>query len=85
MPRIPCRDGEPARRRRRPDAYNIRDDQAPNAEQELLAAERHAALREAFTSLPPRYQQLITLLLHDPPIPYSQISAQRDRFMSKSE
>jgi len=58
-----------------PDAYNIRDDQAQNAEQELLAAERHAALREAFTSLPPRYQQLITLLIHDPPMPYSQISA----------
>ena len=58
-----------------PDAYNIRDDQAQNAEQELLAAERHAALREAFTSLPLRYQQLITLLIHDPPMPYSQISA----------
>jgi DNA-directed RNA polymerase specialized sigma24 family protein len=25
--------------------------------------------------LPPRYQQLITLLIHDPPMPYSQISA----------
>ena len=58
-----------------PDADNIGDDQAQNAEQELLAAERHAALREAFTSLPPRYQQLITLLVHDPPMPCSQISA----------
>jgi DNA-directed RNA polymerase specialized sigma24 family protein len=58
-----------------PDAYNIRDDQAQNAEQELLAAERYAALCEAFTSLPPRYQQLITLLIHDPLMPYSQIIA----------
>jgi RNA polymerase sigma factor (sigma-70 family) len=45
------------------------------AEQELLAAERHAALREAFSHLPPRDQQLITLLIHDPPITYAQISA----------
>jgi RNA polymerase sigma factor (sigma-70 family) len=56
------------------DAENIGDDQAENAEQELLAAERHAALREAFTSLPPRYQRLLTLLIHDPPVPYAQIS-----------
>jgi RNA polymerase sigma factor (sigma-70 family) len=56
------------------DADNIRDDQADNAEQELLAAERHAALREAFTSLPLRYQQLLTLLTRDPPMPYAQIS-----------
>jgi RNA polymerase sigma factor (sigma-70 family) len=54
------------------DAENPCDGQA---EQDLLAAERHAALREAFTHLPPRYQQLITLLIHDPPTPYAQISA----------
>ena len=36
------------------DADNIGDDQADNADQELLAAERHAALREALTHLPPR-------------------------------
>jgi RNA polymerase sigma factor (sigma-70 family) len=57
------------------DADNICDDEAPNADQELLAAERHAALREALTSLPPRSQQLITLLICDPPTPYTQISA----------
>jgi hypothetical protein len=57
-----CAGTPPGPPRWRRDAYNIRDDQAQNAEQELLAAERHAALREAFTSLPPRYQQLITLL-----------------------
>ena len=44
-------------------------------EQELLAAERHAALREAFTDLPPRCQRLIVLLIEDPPVPYAEISA----------
>ncbi len=58
-----------------PDAGNIPDHQAQTAEQELLAAERHAALREAFTYLPPGDQQLITLLIEDPPVPYAQISA----------
>jgi len=54
---------------------NIADEHAPIAEQELLTAERHAALREALTHLPPRCQQLIALLLEDPPLPYAQISA----------
>jgi RNA polymerase sigma factor (sigma-70 family) len=58
-----------------PDAGDIADEQAPIPEQELLAAERHAALREAFTCLPPRGQQLLTLLTCDPPVPYAQISA----------
>ena len=57
------------------DAENISDGHAGIAEQQLLAAERHVALRQAFTSLPPRCQQLITLLIHDPPMPYAQISA----------
>ena len=57
------------------DAEDICDDHAEIAEQELLAAERHVALREAFASLPPRCQQLITLLIHDPPMPSAQISA----------
>jgi DNA-directed RNA polymerase specialized sigma24 family protein len=39
------------------------------------AAGQQAALREAFTRLPPRCQHLITLLLQDPPVPYPQISA----------
>ena len=39
-------------------------------------AERHAALREAFTQLPPTCQQLMCLLIQDPPLPYAQISAQ---------
>ena len=58
-----------------PDAGNIADEQAEIPEQELLAAERRATLREALTHLPPRGQQLHTLLTHDPPVPYAQISA----------
>ena len=58
------------------DAQVIAHDQAGTAEQELLRAERHAALREAFAALPPSRQRLIALLLEYPPVPYAQISAQ---------
>lgn len=57
------------------DADSIPDKQAEAADQELLAAERRAALREAFTYLPPEGQQLIVLLTADPPVPYLEISA----------
>jgi RNA polymerase sigma factor (sigma-70 family) len=57
------------------DTENIPDEQARMAEQELLAAERHAALREALTRLPPNCQRLIAVLIEDPPVPYVQISA----------
>src|SRR5690348_248137 len=60
--------------RHEPDADNIPDGQAETIEQALLAAERHAALREAFTQLPPRDQRLIALLIEDPPVPYAEIS-----------
>jgi RNA polymerase sigma factor (sigma-70 family) len=53
----------------------IPDEQTAMAEHELLMAERHAVLREAFTHLPPRCQRLIALLIEDPPVPYAQISA----------
>jgi RNA polymerase sigma factor (sigma-70 family) len=56
-------------------AENIPDTQNPTAEQELLAAERHAALREAFTRLPPNCQRLLVLLIADPPLPYAEIGA----------
>ena len=54
---------------------SIPDEQMGMAEHELLVAERHAALREAFTRLPPCCQWLIALLIEDPPVPYAQISA----------
>jgi RNA polymerase sigma factor (sigma-70 family) len=57
------------------DAQSVLDDQAKTFEQALLVAERHAALREAFTHLPPCCQQLIALLIEDPPVPYAEISA----------
>lgn len=56
------------------DAETVPDDQAETAEQEVLAAERQAALREAFLDLPHRGQQLIALLLEDPPVRYAEIS-----------
>jgi RNA polymerase sigma factor (sigma-70 family) len=57
------------------DAGHIPDQQTGMAEHELLAAERHAALREAVTRLSPCCQRLIAVLIEDPPVPYAQISA----------
>jgi len=57
------------------DAETIADEQAGAADQDLLAAERHAALRQAFADLPPDGQRLIALLIADPPVPYLEISA----------
>jgi RNA polymerase sigma factor (sigma-70 family) len=44
-------------------------------EQEILAAERNAALRLALRELPPRCQQLLAMLISDPPRSYAEISA----------
>jgi RNA polymerase sigma factor (sigma-70 family) len=57
------------------DAEIIADERSATAEQELLATERHAALREAFATLSPSDQQLIAMLLDDPPVSYAEISA----------
>ena len=57
------------------DADRIPDEQPLAADQELLIAEQHAALRQAFAALPPVCQQLIALLTEDPAVPYAQISA----------
>jgi|SRR5690348_1950802 RNA polymerase sigma factor (sigma-70 family) len=57
------------------DAQTIPDDQAGMAEDRVLAAERSAALREAFGHLPPSSQRLIALLIEDPPPSYAQVSA----------
>jgi RNA polymerase sigma factor (sigma-70 family) len=54
---------------------NIPDEQAVAADHELLVAERNAALREAFAHLSPANQQLLALLMADPPVPYAEISA----------
>jgi RNA polymerase sigma factor (sigma-70 family) len=60
------------------DAETIPDKDAPTAEQELLVAERHAALREALAHLTTREQQLIAILTADPPVPYAEISVRLD-------
>jgi RNA polymerase sigma factor (sigma-70 family) len=57
------------------DAEDIPDEQAVLADDQLLRAERHAALREAVAALPPPCQDLIALLIEDPPLPHAQISA----------
>ena len=58
------------------DVESLPDERTGLADQGLLAAERHAALREAFGQLPPNGQQLIAMLIADPPLPYADISAQ---------
>jgi RNA polymerase sigma factor (sigma-70 family) len=76
------------------DVETLPDERLGLAEQGLLAAERQAALREAFAQLPRCGQQLISLLIADPPVPYADISAQlgipvgsigpnRSRYLSK--
>jgi|SRR5215470_13850531 len=57
------------------DMESLPDERAGLADKGLLAAERHAALREAFAQLPPNGQQLMSLLIADPPLPYADISA----------
>jgi len=63
-------------------------------EAEILAAERNAALHTAILGLPPRCQQLLSMLVSDPPYSYAEISAalgipvgsigpQRDRCLNR--
>lgn len=59
----------------RTDAGNLPAERDEGAEQELIEAERHAALWEAFTHLPGDCRRLIGLLLADPPLPDAEISA----------
>lgn len=54
---------------------NLPDGHANTVEHELLMAERHATLREAFARLPLPFQRLLALLVADPPVPYAEISA----------
>jgi RNA polymerase sigma factor (sigma-70 family) len=44
-------------------------------DEEILMAERNAALRTALAELPPRFQQLLAMLSSDPPYSYAEISA----------
>src|SRR5437773_12217668 len=44
-------------------------------DEEILVAERNAALRAAFAELPPRCQRLLSMLLSDPPHSYAELHA----------
>jgi RNA polymerase sigma factor (sigma-70 family) len=44
-------------------------------DEEIIAAERNAALRAAFAELPAQCQELLALFLSDPPRSYAEISA----------
>src|SRR5262245_29454689 len=48
----------------------------PDIDERLLAEERAQAVREAVSVLPSRSQQLLELLMADPPVPYTEISSQ---------
>ena len=50
----------------------------PDVDEGLLAAERALVVREALTQLPRRWQQLLELLMSDPPVPYAEISDRLD-------
>ena len=58
------------------DAVQFVDEAA--IEEAVLMAERNAGLRAAFAELPPRCQQLLGMLLCDPPCSYAEISAKMD-------
>ena len=47
----------------------------PELDAELLADERAVDVRRALESLPDRWQQLMGMLMADPPAPYAEISA----------
>ena len=44
----------------------------------VVRAQRHAALLEALADLPPQHQQLVVLLIHDPPLAYAEIGRRLD-------
>jgi RNA polymerase sigma factor (sigma-70 family) len=54
---------------------DVTDDISSMVEQSVLAVEREIALRDGFAHLDPRCQQLLGLLVHDPPMPYAEIGA----------
>jgi RNA polymerase sigma factor (sigma-70 family) len=51
------------------------DPDAAGVDQEILAAERRAALRAAFDELPAGCHELLSMLVSDPPCTYADISA----------
>jgi RNA polymerase sigma factor (sigma-70 family) len=58
-----------------PEDQMLPGDAGPSVEDELLAAERDAALRAALAELPRRCRELLLMLVSDPPRSYTEISA----------
>lgn len=52
------------------------DQHGPEVDEALLAAERAEHVRAAMARLPPQWQQLLELLMADPPVSYAEISDQ---------
>jgi RNA polymerase sigma factor (sigma-70 family) len=61
-----------------PDGQIPGDADAATIEGELIVAERNAALRAAFAELQPNCHNLLSLLMNDPPLAYSDVSAMLD-------
>ena len=59
-----------------PTTNQVFDDhpQSPSIDEDLLRSERRQVLREALAELPHKQQELLLLLVADPPISYSEIS-----------
>ena len=57
-----------------PDAQVAADEESTQVDQWLLADERDSVIRAAFAQLQPRCQQLLALLMKDPPPAYTEIS-----------
>jgi RNA polymerase sigma factor (sigma-70 family) len=49
-------------------------DHGPEVDEALLAAERAQVVRDALARLPAQWQQLLELLMADPPVTYAEIS-----------
>jgi RNA polymerase sigma factor (sigma-70 family) len=58
------------------DAFSGASSHQPDVDERLLAEERVQAVRAALSTLPSRSQQLIELLMADPPVSYTEISGQ---------
>lgn len=56
--------------------FDDADGQWPEVDEALLAAERAEGVRAAMAQLPVQWQQLLELLMADPPISYAEISDQ---------
>jgi len=61
-----------------PDDQMPSDVDAATIEEEVLAAERNAALRAAFAELPSKCRKLLSMMISDPPCRYQEISEALD-------